>query len=430
PVNLAYNTVLGLLSPWIWLMLRRRLAAGKEDKARWGERWGHWPAVEAPGKSPRIWVHAVSVGETMAAAAVLRALRSRWPDACLMVTTVTTTGQAVAAARPEPDAARYFPIDFPGAARRAVAAAQPDLLLLMEGEIWPNTLLAAHRVGARIAVVNGRLSDKKLPMWRRVAPLIRGGLNVVDRFAMQSDEDARRMISLGVDPAKVIVAGNTKFDESTAPLGSDDKSVLRAEFGIPDGAPVLVCGSTREGSGGVPDEERLVADAVAAVRRTHPDLRVILAPRHLERVDGIIRDSFPDAGRRSRREAGRPDTILDTFGELARVYALADIAFVGGSLVPWGGQSVFQPLAQGVPVVFGPHMNNQRDIAALALAAGVAREVPDSATLAEAIRENLDASSDQKARWSADALELIARNQGAADRVVRLAEELLGAGKA
>ena len=424
-MNFAYNAALLLatpvLLPWLWV----RRSKGKEDAARWGERWGRWPGIDAPGKAPRIWVHAVSVGETVAAGPVLRALRERWPNACLILTTITPTGQAVAIGRPEPDAVRYFPIDFPVAARRAVATARPDLLLLMEGEIWPNTLVAAKDSGARIAVVNGRLSDRKLPAWKRSAAWIRGGLDAVDVFAMQSDEDARRMVSLGVDPNRVAVMGNTKFDESARPLDTDERAALRAELGIPPDVPVLVCGSTREGGNGVPDEERLVADAVARVRQVHPNLHVVVAPRHLERVDAVL-EAFPGAGRRSLGEPARPDLVLDTFGELSRVYAIAEFAFVGGSLVPWGGQSVFQPLAQGVPVVFGPHMNNQRDIAALAIAEGVGTQVPDSMGLADTLLAHLDMPQTEKDSLSQRARQLIARNQGAAKRVVALAEQLLG----
>ena len=423
-MNLVWNLILLLgapvLLPWLWH--RRRV--GKEDAARWGERWGRWPAVEREG-SPRIWVHAVSVGETMAAAALLRGLRARWPDAVLILTTITPTGQQVAAARPEADAVRYFPLDYPGSVARALDVARPDLVLLMEGEIWPNFLTTARRRGARVAVVNGRLSDRKFPAWKRIAPVIRGGLHAVDRFAMQSDEDAARIRALGVDPDRIQVTGNTKFDEIARPLAPAERDSLRASFGIPSGAPVLVCGSTREAGGDGPDEEFLVARAVANVRAVHPELRVVVAPRHLERA-GIVADAFPGAGRRSQGEHARPDCILDTFGELASVYSIADIAYVGGSLVPWGGQSVFQPLAQGVPAVFGPHMNNQRDIAALAVAAGVGTEVPDPDALAAEILRVLALDTDERENLARRCRDLIDRNQGAATRCVALAEELLG----
>lgn len=422
-MNAAYNLILVLalpaILPWLW----RRRAQGKEDAARWGERWGRYPDLDAPGKAPRIWVHAVSVGETMAAAAVLRALRERFPDAHLLLTTITPTGQEVAAKRPEVDAVLYFPLDFPWTVRRALDRARPDLILLMEGEIWPNFLVRAHRRGARIAVLNGRLSDRKLPQWRRIAPLIAGGLRAVDRYAMQSDEDARRIVSLGVAPERVAVLGNTKFDEAAQPLDAAARAALRRDLGIPDGAPVLVCGSTRESKVGGDDEEVLVARALARIRQRFPDLRVVVAPRHVERADAVAR-ALPGAARRSLGQTG-PDLILDTYGELARVYAVADLAFVGGSLVPWGGQSVFQPLAQGVPALFGPHMNNQRDIAALALAEGVGFEVADADALAaEAIRL-LSLDPAEKAALASRAQALIARNQGAAARCADLAAGLL-----
>lgn len=427
-MNVAYNLLLILLFPLLlpWLLWRR--AKGKEDAARWGERWGAYPDLAAPGKTPRIWLHAVSVGETMAAAAVLRALRERFPDAHILLTTITVTGQEVAAKRPEADTVLYFPLDFPWAARRALDRARPDLVLLMEGEIWPNFLVAARRGGARIAVVNGRLSDRKLPQWRRIAPLIAGGLRAVDRFAMQSDEDARRIVSLGVDPQRVGVLGNTKFDESSVPLDAPARAALRRDLGIPAAAPVLVCGSTRESTVGGEDEEALVARAVLRIRERFPELHLVVAPRHVERADAVVA-ALPGAARRSRGEQG-PDLVLDTYGELARVYAVADVAFVGGSLVPWGGQSVFQPLAQGVPALFGPHMNNQRDIAALARSEGVGFEVADADGLAEAVCRLLSLPAAERADLSHRARALIERNQGAAGRCADLAAALLGLGDA
>jgi len=423
-MNILWNVILLLgapvLLPWLWH--RRRI--GKEDAARWGERWGRWPEIPQEG-SPRILVHAVSVGETLAAAALLRGLRARWPDSVLMVSTITPAGQQVANARPEADAVRFFPLDFPGCGARALDIARPDLVLLMEGEIWPNFLTAASRRAVPVAVVNGRISDRKFPTWRRIAPVIRGALHAVARFAMQSDEDARRIRSLGVDPSRVVVVGNTKFDETARALDRDERAALRVSLGIPADAPVLVCGSTREGGESVLDEEFLVADAVARVRRTHPELHVVVAPRHLERVDTVAK-AFPGAGRRSLGQKAKPDLILDTFGELASVYAIADIAYIGGSLVPWGGQSVFQPLAQGVPAVFGPHMNNQRDIAALSIDAGVGVEVSDPEGLAIEILRVLALTPEDREDLAARCRVLIDRNRGAADRCVALAAELLG----
>jgi 3-deoxy-D-manno-octulosonic-acid transferase len=423
----VYNALLVLFAPLIVAYLLYRRAIGKEDPAHWGERWGNYAALTpSPRPEPVIWVHAVSVGEVMAAVPVLRALRERYPDGFLLLTTTTVGGREVASQRTEPDAIATFPLDFPFAVGRALCALRPDLIVLMEWEIWPNFLVAAKRLGARIAVLNGRVSDKGLRRGQRARFFTRPGLDAVDRFAMQSDEDARRAVRVGADAARVTTLGNTKFDESVAALTDAERQELRAELGIAGSAPVLVCGSTRESrQEGIAAEEVQLAEAVERVRARHPDLVVIVAPRHRERADSAAA-AFPGAGRRSRGEPVRSGAlILDTFGELGRIYGAADLAFVGGSLVPWGGQSVFQPLAQGVPTLFGPHMNNQRDIAALARAEGVGFEVADAAALADELLRLLALSPAERARLTERARALIARNQGVSKRGVDLLDTLL-----
>ena len=419
----AYNLLLVVGFPLIWLYLLRRKAKGKEDAARWGERWGHYPALPKPDARLSLWVHTVSVGEVMAAAPVLRALRARFPDARIVLTTITRTGQEVARQRPEADSVLYFPLDFPWCARRAVETIRPDALILMEGEIWPNVLATAHDVGAKVVVVNGRISDAKLPRWKRIAWLLGPGIAAVDRFFMQSDEDARRIQAIGADPGRVSAPGNTKFDESTAPLTDDERAAWRAALGIPDGAPVWVCGSTRESTVGGADEEALVARARTRVLERFPELVTLVAPRHLERIDAVLA-ALPGAVRRSQGQRGSL-LVLDTFGELAKVYAVAQVAFIGGSLVPWGGQSVFQPLAQGVPTVFGPYMNNQRDIAALALREGVGFEVADADALAAEVIRLLSLTERERAELARRARALIERNQGVSRRAVEAIAELL-----
>ena len=418
---LLYNLLLVVLSPVLGLLLLWRLFRGKEDAAHWGERWGTSPvAVAEDTRTPRFWVHAVSVGEVMAAAPVLRELRAQFPDAFVLLTTTTIGGREVAQKQmPTADVVAYYPLDFPFAVRRALRRARPDVVLLMEWEIWPNFLTVAKRGGARIAVLNGRISDRGLRRGQGIAArFTRPGLEAVDLFAMQSAEDSRRAALVGADPARIATFGNTKFDEAVTPLSPDDRAALRVTLGIPDHAPVWVCGSTR------PGEEAIIARAFAPLLTEFPDLRLIVAPRHLDRAgeaaSALTLDSHPPA-RRSHGEtlADTSVLLLDTFGELAQVYAVADVAFVGGSLLPFGGQSVFQPLAQGVPTVFGPHMNNQRDIAGLALSEGVGFEVTDADTLAAKVTEILSLPPDARDSLRTRARALIERNQGVAARCVR-----------
>jgi 3-deoxy-D-manno-octulosonic-acid transferase len=426
----VYNLLLLLLSPLLLAFLLWRLVRGKEDRARWGERWGRLPAhLRAATGRPRVWVHAVSVGEVMAAAPVLRELRARFPDALLVVSTITPGGREVAQKQvPPADEVVYFPLDVLPAVRAALARVRPDLVVLMEWEIWPNFLHAAARqYGARIAVLNGRVSDRGLRRGRRGAFFTRPGLLAVDLFAMQSVEDARRAALVGAEPSRIVTLGNTKFDEAVRALNADERAGLRQSLGLPPGASVWVCGSTR------PGEEEIIARAFVQARRVLPDLRLIVAPRHIERADEVAviltREGAGPVARRSKMagpELGGWDVLLlDTFGELGRVYALADVAFVGGSLLPFGGQSVFQPLAQGAPALFGPHMNNQRDIAALARSEGVGWEVSDADTLAAQVVRLVSLPPDDRAQLGARARALIERNQGVARRSVDALARLL-----
>ena len=426
---MIYNLLLFLLSPLLLLYYLFRLATGKEDPVHWRERFGDFPSSIPPrvgGKGQRrFWVHAVSVGEVMAAKPILRELRKRYPDAFLLLTTTTRGGREVAQGIADASAVAFFPLDFPWAVGRALRRVQPDAVLLMEWEIWPNFLFAAKRQGARVAVLNGRISDKGLRRGRKAGGLLKDGLGAVDLFAMQSDEDTRRAGLVGGPSERARTFGNTKFDESVSMLSSDERRALRAELGIPESAPVWICGSTRDGKDGIPDEELLVAEAAKRVRERFPELCLSVAPRHLERVE-TVKAHLPGAVQRSKREQG-PTLILDTFGELGRVYAVADVAFIGGSLAPWGGQSVFQPLAQGTPALFGSHMNNQRDIAALAIAEGVAEQVEDATGLADAVCRWLALAPEQKAETAVKARGLIERNQGVSVRCLDAVEALLEA---
>jgi 3-deoxy-D-manno-octulosonic-acid transferase len=433
----VYNLLLTLLSPVLYLYLLYRRAKGKEDPGpAWAERWGRLPdTVRQDTRRPRFWVHAVSVGETMAAVPVLRELRRRFPEAFLLLSTTTIGGREVAMKQvPPADEVVYYPLDFPFTVSRALDAARPDAVLLMEWEIWPNFLTQAKRRGAKIAVLNGRVSDKGLRRGKRGAFFTAPGLAAVDLFAMQSEEDARRASLVGADTARVRTFGNTKFDESATPLTDAERSALRTDLGLPPDAPVWVCGSTRNApEAGEPDEEAHVARAFAAARRQAGNLRLILAPRHRERADAAasaLTAAGFTVGRRSRGEKATDFDclLLDTFGELGRVYAVADVAFVGGSLVKQGGQSVFQPLAQGVPALFGPYMNNQRDIAALAKAAGVGWEVADADELGAQVVRLASLPPDEKRALSAKARALIERNQGVSARCVEAVAELLGQG--
>ena len=453
-----YNLLLLLLSPLLAAFYAARFLQRKEDAVHWRERWGVYPGAIASDPRPlRFWVHAVSVGEVMAAAPVLRELRARHPDALLVLSVTTVGGRAVAQSQiPPADYVIYFPLDFPRVVRRALAAVRPAVLILMEWEIWNNLLAAAKHGGATVAVINGRISDTGLRRGRWFSALLAPGLGAVDVFAMQSAEDARRAETVGAAPHKITAVGNTKFDEGAAMLTADERADLRRDFGIPAGAPVWICGSTRDApsAADVP-EEAMIVEAFATVRERVPGLVLMVAPRHLERAGaverilagagvGVVRRSValaplspseklhfsgppfpPQTGGKGLGDRGAV-ILLDTFGELARAYALADVAFVGGSLVPRSGQSVFQPLAQGVPAVFGAYMNNQRDIAALAQAEGVGFVVKGGGELAETVLRLLTLPAEEKATLREKCRALIERNQGVTKRTLDLVDAARG----
>jgi 3-deoxy-D-manno-octulosonic-acid transferase len=384
-----------------------------------GERLGFVPL--APGRD-RFWVHAVSVGEVMAAVPLVRALRTRWPATDVALSTVTATGASVARTRlPEASAAFTFPIDLHGATRRVVARVRPRCFIALETEIWPNLLHALARAGIPAILANGRISDRSFRRYGRVRILFRRVLGEVTLFLMQSDEDARRIVSLGAPPERVVVTGNLKMESPPATDGPGRDWVGLLGLGPAD--RVLVAGSTH------PGEEGPILDAFLALRARLPSLRLVVAPRHPERageVEALARARGLDPVRRSQlgqRLAG-PVVLLDTIGELAELYRVGDVIFVGGSLVPVGGHNVIEPAREGKAIVFGPHMTNFRDAAATLLAARGAVELAGSAALAPAVLGLMEDTAARAALGEAARRALLA-HQGACRRTVEAIERVV-----
>ncbi len=311
-----------------------------------------------------IWVHAVSVGEVVAVTGIVRELQRCFPEHRVVVSTTTATGQKLARQRFGENAVFYFPLDFGFAIRPYLRRLRPELIVLAETEFWPNFLRLAHRQGAKIAVVNARISDRSLPGYQRLRFVVRGILKQVDLFLAQTGEDARRLREIGADDGKIQVSGNLKFDVEILPPPAIVDS-LRLAFEGAEAGPVLVCGSTMEG------EESLLLHAFENILPIYANAVMILAPRHPERFNevaelvGKLNIRF---WRRSRWQ-GEPVSggvcLLDSVGELAPIYALADIAFVGGSLVPRGGHNIVEPAQYGAAIIVGNHTENFRDIVRL-----------------------------------------------------------------
>ena len=311
--------------------------------------------------SPRIWLHGASAGDLLSLQPMMKELKARLPGCCIIVTTITNSGLAMARKRlAEADVVCHAPYDLFGATRRAVSALRPDLLVLEYTEIWPNLIRAARKAGVRIALTNGRFNPEKMSRYRLFFRAISNPLRRIDCFLMRSDEEAERVLALGAAPDRVWVTGNTKFDALVLDGAPGREEALRSEMGLDPARPVLMAGSTHEG-----EEEHLLA-VYARLRERHPGLQLVVAPRYVERA-GRVMALAAEAGlavrlRSGGAAAGNADvTILDSIGELAAAYRLATLVFVGGSFVTRGGQNVLEPAAQGKPVLFGPHMENFKD---------------------------------------------------------------------
>src|SRR6266403_4289619 len=357
---LAFCLVL-TLPYWLLQMMRH----GKY-RAGLRQRFGAVPAALAGrGEKSAIWLHAVSVGEIVASSAVVEALRQKFPSHRVLVSTTTSTGQKFAAQRFGAENVFYFPLDFAFAVRPYFDALQPDLVVVAETEFWPNFLRCAKRSGARIAVINCRISDRSLPGYKRLRfwlpKLLEKTHANVDVFLAQTEEDRKRLIEIGAPESKATVAGNLKFDVAPPPSPKIVAS-LREGFSHSGAGPVLVCGSTLE------DEEGALLSAFSNILANHPKAVMILAPRHPERFADVAELVEKLGFRLWRRSLWSGESLaggvllVDRIGDLAALYSLATVAFVGGSLVPRGGHNILEPALYGVPVVTGNHYENFRDI--------------------------------------------------------------------
>ena len=371
---------LGMSPLVLWQVVRH----GKYRRGL-GERLGYVAPWEADGAP--LWLHTVSVGEAMAAATLARELRRRRPEVPLLVSTVTETGRAVAETRLPADRFVFFPFDFPRTVSRALDRIGPRVVLLTETELWPNFLWACGERSIPVVVVNGRISPRSFPRYRRIRRWFRGVLEDVTLFCMQSPADAERILALGAPADRVRMVGNLKYD--LADLGEEGQAAaVRHALGLAAGVPLFVAGSTHRG------EEEAVLAAFDRVRHAHPGACLLLAPRHPERLDEVerlVRQGGLPCLRRSRLPAEPlpPGAVilLDTMGELARLYSAASVVFIGGSLIPHGGQNILEPAAHARPVIHGPHMGNFLEMRALFREAGAAVEIPDGAALpAEVVR--------------------------------------------
>ena len=353
-------------------------------------RLGGYPRGLAPGPGPRVWLHGASAGDVLGLVPIIRELRALRPDARILVTAMTDSGAAMAAQRLVPqglaDAATFVPWDVPGACRKAMRALRPDVLVLEYTELWPQLIRAAAASGARLVLTNGRIGPRNLGRYRLLFWLVGNLLRRFELLLMRSDVEAERALLLGATRASVKVTGNTKFDALavSVPREPGPDPLLREALGCA-GERLWVCGSTHEG------EEGPLLEIFQRLRSEFPGLRLVLAPRYVERAPKLVelaRARGLSVRLRSAPGGSEEVIVLDTIGELVRVYTLATVVFVGGSFVRRGGQNVLEPAACGKPVLFGPRMENFVDSVQVLLGRG-GLQVKSPAALERLLRDLL-----------------------------------------
>ncbi len=413
--RILYSALLYLLLPLQFFRLWLRGRKAPAYRRRWGERLAYFPALE---KKPRIWLHAVSVGETIAARPLVEKLLSEFPDHRVLVTSTTPTGsEQVKRLFGERVEHRYFPYDLPGTVRRFLRKTAPSLLVVMETELWPNCFHHCRRAGIPVIIANARLSPRSVDGYRRFGRFVRDILGDITMIAAQSEGDAERFIQLGASAGRIANCGNIKFD-----MPKDDAAViagktLRRQIG--EQRPVWIAASTHAG------EEEIILDAHRRILETQPEALLILVPRHPERFDAVAATceehgfSLRRRGRSEKPDATTQIYLGDTMGELMQLYAAADIAFVGGSLNDTGGHNPLEPAATGLPVLTGPTIHNFRDIYELLIAEKIAEIVGDASELAAAVASALEKRKETRERGQ-NARTLIEENRGAVECITAI----------
>ncbi|MDT8397401.1 MAG: lipid IV(A) 3-deoxy-D-manno-octulosonic acid transferase [Pseudomonadales bacterium] len=423
-----YTLVFYLALPAILLRLLWRSRQNPAYRRRWRERLGFYRRrdVEKPGR--RILFHAVSVGEVHAASPFIRAWQREHPNDALVLTCTTPTGSSrIEALFGSSLQHVYLPYDLPGAVQRFLNFFKPDVLVLMETELWPNLLHHSQRRGIRIVLANARLSQKSFQRYRRIAALSKLMLRQIDILMAQTDADAQRFLALGLAPDKVRVTGSMKFDIDIPDGIQSAGASLRERLGRH--RPVMIAGSTRDG------EEARVLRAFRQIVQSLPEAVLILVPRHPERFDAVFelcraagftvqRSSGHAAGSQAASLAETRILLGDALGELLRYYAAADVAFVGGSLVAAGGQNILEPAALGLPVITGPSLFNFQGVSDVLVAAGGMRVVKDENELAQQVTALLQHPQERLA-MGAEARAVVQDNRGASLELMGLIDEVL-----
>ncbi len=409
----VYTVLYYLLLPFIFFRLLWRSIKAPQYARRWPERLGFF---RAPDDLGGLWLHSVSVGETVAAAPLIRQIRKDFPELPVVITTMTPTGsERVKTLFGDSVFHVYVPYDIPGAVNRFLERVKPRLTLIMETELWPNLVHCCHQKDIPLVVVNARLSERSARGYRKFPSLSKEMLGKIDLIAAQTAGDGERFVGLGLAQKRLVVTGSIKFDIEIPQPVIQSAEALRNEWG--DHRPVWVAASTHEG------EDGQILAAHKQLLKDNPSLLLLLVPRHPERFDQVARlvkgEGFSSV-RRSLAEsvaAGVSVMLCDTMGELLLFYAASDVAFVGGTLVETGGHNFLEPAAIGVPIVSGPYRFNFSEISRLLITAGAMITVDQGDQLAEAVQPILG-NPDLKAKMAAAGQKVVAENRGAQQRVL------------
>lgn len=430
----AYNGLMALgaliLVPYYALKI---VLTGKYRKSAAG-KMGCFPRdlVDAMKGNPRIWVHAVSVGEVTAAAPIVASLRATLPEACIVLSTSTETGREMAGGlAPEATALMYYPLDIPAVVRKVIGLVRPDIFVITETELWPNFIRACNRHGISVVMVNGRISPRSFRRYSQTRSFWKTVLSGLKQIGMISGVDAERIIAMGAVPERVQVMGNAKYDGLASRVNPALKKEIADALGAGESSRYLVAGSTHEG------EEDIVFDVYRKLLPDHPDLRLIVIPRHIDRGEAVAalarQRGFEDVLRMTEVRAGRKPSdervvIIDVIGELFKVYGLATVVFCGGSLVPKGGQNILEAAAWGKVVLYGPSMEDFLDEKAMLEEAGAGITVGNGEELYERIHWLLGHPEAIEERGSRGRLRVMA-NRGASRRYADLIIETLNEGR-
>lgn len=419
--NLLFSLLLIVFLPYLYLKRQNRKDGFVWLKERFGLISGE--KIKSIHGRP-IWIHAVSVGEVMAALPLIRAIKERYPGKSLVLSTVTDTGNLIARERAkDADTIIYLPFDISLFVNNVLQRVRPEVFILIETEIWPNLLRSLYKAGIPSLVINGRISQESFRGYSLGRLFMRYILKYISKFGMQTHSDAERMIAIGAEPSKIEIIGNIKFDYTPLQPSMDIKKVR--DLYCTGDRHLFVAGSTHEG------EEEIILDIFKELKKDFKDILLLIAPRHIDRVkriEGLMRERDIIYRRRTELSENVPDEVsvivLDTIGELAHIYSIASVVFIGGSLVPSGGHNILEPAVYSKAILFGPYMDNFEDITRIFLEKGAARQVTDGSHLRREL-EYLLMNGDESRLMGEKAMNVVDENKGAVKRSLVMIEEFL-----